>query len=567
VKTLNRTCLGLAAVLLFACCAPADAAGLLPSVRSRLQERRFERPPGIPDDAALEASGAVIGQVRYVRLNVFDPDVPEEDIPLFRLVNRIHVVTRESAVQAQLLFRPGDRYDASVLRETERRLRSNGYLADARIRPVAYADGKVDVEVLTQDTWTLKPELQFGRKGGKNSSGAGIEEQNLFGTGARLGLSYASDVDRDTRTLEYNDHNLNADHWEIDALAGDNSDGSAQSLKLDRPFYALDSRWAAGVAVRNETRIDSVYDLGRIVERFHTREREATAYAGWSSGLHDGWVTRWTAGITSDERRARDVDDATPASRLPADRRLVYPWIGVELAEDDFRETHNLDQIGRIEDLALGWSAKLRLGIATRALGSDRDAMVFDGSASKGYETIGAHTFLWSATATGRIDKGTLDDALFGIAGRYYWRQTPSRTLFVGLAVDRGVHLDVDRQLTLGGDNGLRGYPLRYRTGQGRWLLTVEERVFTDWYPFRLFAVGGAVFYDMGAVWGANLVPSTPPPDTPPRKVLRDIGIGLRLGNTRSALGNVVHVDVAHPLDGDPSIRRVQLIVEARRSF
>jgi len=49
--------------------------------------------------------------------------------------------------------------------------------------------------------------------------------------------------------------------------------------------------------------------------------------------------------------------------------------------------------------------------------------------------------------------------------------------------------------------------------------------------------------------------------------VLRDIGFGLRLGNMRSALGNVVHIDVAHPLDGDPSISRIQVIIEAKRTF
>jgi hypothetical protein len=74
------------------------------------------------------------------------------------------------------------------------------------------------------------------------------------------------------------------------------------------------------------------------------------------------------------------------------------------------------------------------------------------------------------------------------------------------------------------------------------------------------------VFFDMGGVSGSSLVPA-PPPAEPPSKVLRDIGFGLRLGNMRSALGNVVHIDVAHPLDGDPSISRIQVIIEAKRTF
>ena len=44
-------------------------------------------------------------------------------------------------------------------------------------------------------------------------------------------------------------------------------------------------------------------------------------------------------------------------------------------------------------------------------------------------------------------------------------------------------------------------------------------------------------------------------------------GVGLRLGNSRSALGNVVHVDLAVPLDGDASIKNVQFVIETKRSF
>jgi hypothetical protein len=35
----------------------------------------------------------------------------------------------------------------------------------------------------------------------------------------------------------------------------------------------------------------------------------------------------------------------------------------------------------------------------------------------------------------------------------------------------------------------------------------------------------------------------------------------------RSALGNVIHVDVAFPLDADPSISKVQFVIQAERSF
>src|SRR5215208_4965495 len=152
---MSRASRAVAAMLVAALAMPA-AADLLPSVRSRAAERQFPRPAEVPDDAALEASGAVVGEVRFRRLNVFDPTIAAEDTSLFRLANRIHVVTRESTIATQLLFGAGDRYQARPLRESERILRSNEYLRDAQIRPVAHHDGVVVIEVVTQDTWTLK---------------------------------------------------------------------------------------------------------------------------------------------------------------------------------------------------------------------------------------------------------------------------------------------------------------------------------------------------------------------------------------------------------------------------
>jgi hemolysin activation/secretion protein len=105
----------------------------------------------------------------------------------------------------------------------------------------------------------------------------------------------------------------------------------------------------------------------------------------------------------------------------------------------------------------------------------------------------------------------------------------------------------------------LRGYPLRYQAGEGRWLFTAEQRFFTNWFPFQLFNVGAAVFYDMGATWGRD------PLGSASQGLLRDFGFGLRLGNSRSALGNVLHLDVAFPLDGETN--SPQFLIETRKSF
>ncbi len=89
--------------------------------------------------------------------NIFDKNDPRENSGLYRLADKLHLRTKPSTIRAQLLFKSGDRYRAQKLAETERNLRMLIYIYDAHVVPVRYADGKVDVKVITKDVWTLSP--------------------------------------------------------------------------------------------------------------------------------------------------------------------------------------------------------------------------------------------------------------------------------------------------------------------------------------------------------------------------------------------------------------------------
>ena len=78
----------------------------------------------------------------------------------------------------------------------------------------------------------------------------------------------------------------------------------------------------------------------------------------------------------------------------------------------------------------------------------------------------------------------------------------------------------------------------------------------------KLFHLGAAAFVDVGRAWYSDIVPNEAD------EVLRDIGVGLRLGSSRSSKGTMIHLDVAFPLDGDASERRgVQWLVRTKDSF
>ena len=538
-----------------------DGTPVLPSLTSRATRLDDSRPAGVPDDAALERSGAHIGDIKFSALQLFDIGGRDQDSTMFRLGNRLHIRTREATIADQLLFKSGDLYSASAVTESARILRSTRYLRDAIIRPVAWHDGLVDLEVTTQDVWTFNPGLSFGRRGGKNTAGFELEELNFLGFGTQLGIGFKSGIDRDSRSIFYHDRQLGSTWWDLSATYSDNSDGRLAEFSLARPFYSLDTRWAGGFSVGDDLRTDSRYDLGKVIDKFETRTKSATAFYGFSNGLSGGWARRYSVGATYDDHQFDDAPGTVDTVLLPADRKLVYPWLAAEWVQDRFATARNRDQIEKIEDYALGWRLRAQLGYASSGLGSDRDAFMFEGEASTGYELSTRQSLILGVDASARVESGRLANGLLGAEARYYFRQSPRRLLFMGLAATAGSNLDVDGQVLLGGDNGLRGYPLRYQAGTGRWLFTAEQRVFTNWFPFQLFNVGGAVFYDMGRVTGRD------PLGSAPQGLLKDVGVGLRFGNSRSALGNVLHVDFAFPLDGDPSIRKMQIVVETKRRF
>ncbi len=521
-----------------------------------------EEPPGeIPGPERLEEMGARIGEIVLLKENVFDTSNPKEDKFLYRLANRWHIVTHDSVIRQQLLFTEGDRYSQRLMQESARLLRGKKFLYTAEVEPLRYEDGVVDVAVRTRDLWTLMPGFSVSRSGGENKVRVSLSESNLLGRGGDLGVSYVDDVDRESTSFTYSDENLGRSWLSLAAGIADRSDGHSANLDLIRPFYALDARWTAGLEFLDDEREDRLYELGDEVAEYSHSTDYFSVFGGWSAGLQDGWVRRWTAGFVYDSQEFGEVAEPELLSVAPADRRLVYPFIGLEILEDYYATTANRDQIGRTEDFYLGRRLTATLGYASEAIGSDRDSIIYALEASRGFGDINRKAAIVSAAASGRIDGGSVANSVYELGFRYYNQITAKRLFFMTFDGRVGHDLDLDNPIELGGDNGLRGYPLRYQAGDASLLFTVEQRYFTDWYPFRLVRVGGAVFADVGRTWGDN------PVGGPSLGWLKDIGFGLRFAPTRGGADEIVHLDLAFPLDGDPSIDDVQILLESKGSF
>jgi hemolysin activation/secretion protein len=116
----------------------------------------------------------------------------------------------------------------------------------------------------------------------------------------------------------------------------------------------------------------------------------------------------------------------------------------------------------------------------------------------------------------------------------------PRQTIAANLSATLTKEVDAPFQISLGEDEGLRGYRFKSFTGQNRLLFNVEDRIFTP-IDLRFVAVGLAGFVDAGYVWASG--------DTLEFKDFGvSVGLGLRIGLKKSQSARVVRIDFAIPL-------------------
>jgi hemolysin activation/secretion protein len=151
----------------------------------------------------------------------------------------------------------------------------------------------------------------------------------------------------------------------------------------------------------------------------------------------------------------------------------------------------------------------------------------------------------------------------------YRYQHARAWSLLVRGSAGAARHATLDQQLLLGGEFGLRGYPNRYQIGDRRFLVTVEERYYSNLYPLRMFRLGAAAFLDVGRAWYQDEAPAWLPQERHGDHfgVLANAGLGLRMESTRTRGDVILHLDVAFPLRDGPGVRSVEVTFTAKQTL
>jgi hypothetical protein len=489
-----------------------------------------------------------------------------------RVVRELHSTTGTELVRRFMILNPGEPCDELRRAESERILRAQPYLVDARV--VAYDDGEggVRLEVETRDEFSGiialaggsgSPTVRRVRVGEANLAGAGVHAMVDWYDG---GVGY-----RDGIGGRLTHYQFLGRPYQLDLRGLRRDVGGNWTLDVSHPFYTDLQRiaWSAsaggadefvetrrGGAARNALFFDRRFaDVGGIL-RVGVPGRLSLFGVSVST---ERAATLDRIAVLSDSGLVNVADPAlgyAPSARFGGQRsaRVNALW-GVRSVR--FMRVTGFDALTGAQDVRRGFQLGTMIGRTMGLLGS-RDDDVF--VASDLYLGMGgARSFgAVEMKAEGRQDNDRNEwNGLVG-SGRAAWYVVPDdRNRFVFDLQYSGVWRPrVPVQLALGArEGGARGFEGAEVAGARRLVARVEHRMVAG-RPFNLGDLGFATFADAGRVWAGD----APYGVTTPLRA--SVGVGV-LAAVPPNSRRLWRVDLAYPVTKTPGAG-LQLIVSNR---
>jgi hypothetical protein len=495
--------------------------------------------------------GKIVGFIHVVNLDVFQPS----DGRLLQWFNHFHRTSREHHVRRESLLLPGRAYDPALVDETMRSLRNRTtygtldptWSSIVAMVPVQAAEpGTVDVLIVTRDVWSLRFNSDYNYQPGYlitlNTS---LAENNFLGWRKQAAVEFKMRQGDMWLGPTYMDPNVLGTHlrltvalyqsWarKIGELAAGPPEGFSDWQRLEYPFYSLSQLWGGFVDVSYTTSVErsisgSSTTQAAVLRRFNPALGQCVTPEGPSDPnatlaaecAYRYRVGSFTTGLTRSFPRPWLIQRLTVGNEIGSVRPSFLPDFPVELRDSfaqryfrisertsglyaqydaftpRYRTYRDLDTYDLAEDNRLGPWVTLRFGRANTWLGSDADFFRYKAEAHINLEFLGGFQNLGVSWESRAYSDG-LHDQL--IKAQFY-AATPilARSFRLVASGNAGFMADnVHRaQVSVGGLEGLRGYPVNTFLGYDWYLAHLELRSLA--LSLASLRVGGIVFADAG---------------------------------------------------------------------
>ncbi len=489
-----------------------------------------------------------------------------------RRLNSLHATTRRRVIRRFLVVRVGDRCTPIGLEETERVLRAQPFLAEARV--TAYDDGAGGVRI---DVFTVD---EIGLLLGANAqSTEPYVTRVLLGEGNLAGQGIAAAVDwhyyqfyRDRYALSFIDYAAFGGPYRLSADFIRDRAGGQWDATLSYPFLTDLQRFGWVVSggsqrvfytyqnpsfpnnfdlpasdfTRNYWQVGGIVRIGE-PHRFSlfglsiSQEREAVARLPVIVG--DSGIRPDTSAVTASELTGR-------FGRPTQTGRVNILWGFRDIA---FRRVSGFDALSGDQDFRQGLQFGTFFGHSLAALGS-RGEDTFLGSAV--YAGTGTDRFLAGIQIQGEGRENNVTSGWDGILvsgrGALYWKPSVDHVFILdeeyGLALKQRIPLQLGFAQFRG---GVRGYLASQSAGGERSVTRFEEHWALP--PFRqLVQFGIAPFIDAGKLWAQD----TPFGVTTPVTVGAGVGLLIAIPPRSRRL---YRLDLAFPVTGEPHVHGIEL--------
>jgi hypothetical protein len=499
----------------------------------------------------------------FVTNDIFDL-TDKDTIFLHHWANFLHIKTKQTALlNESAFFLDKCEVNDEDLKELERHLRSEKYIRDAS---VTYNEDH-EVEVQTWDNWSLLPTVEFGRKGGKNKFAIGIQDRNLLRLGINAEIEYFTNDQRSGYKLKskfplYLKNNINAS-----IRLTSNDDGTSEAVFLEKKFVSFDTNNAYKIGFNNFNQIDTQYENGVESNQYNHKQDFITANWEW---LHQDSATdtlRFGIGYSQEKHTFLEITESSLTNKpsnvvLPADRTFNYPFVSVEYLQKDYRKLTNLNVINQIEDFNLGWNATATVGYDF-SQNETSPTVIWQSHLSKGYAVFDDAYWLIDAFFEGELysNSHVENRLLLNINTEYFHKFNDRWGAYFKNANQFSKNQFLDSPIVLGGESGVRGYPLQYKHGEHSTQFTVEARYYPHINIYKLLELGGAAFLDTGRMFGQSELSQNTSP------WMTSVGLGARFFPPHSSEARVIHVDIIKPLSSAPNVNSVEFRITTKQSF
>ncbi len=486
-------------------------------------------------------TGRTITKIDIVRKNIFDDKIASDHGSPFyyRWANSLHIMTRQSVIERELLFKVGNKLDLERIIETERNLRLGGFIGEVNIEAASDGADGVDLKVVTTDLWTTKVSVFADLAGGKYATGIDLVEQNLFGYGKTIDILGQVGNDQKGYNLLYLDNRLIGSRLALGLMATDFTYDRGFSISLGHPQYSLSVHTSyKAIFSQFDTRPRLFYKGNE-----YFRYKNKNTLSNFEGAYIFGNYTRLGVIVGYDYEKynySPNDPNSTFNYLIPPNEVISYPLIGLSGSVIQYDVERYLDGPGLPEDLTLGASLKATIGRSAKIFGATYRGY-FPKMTAQFLFKPGSRTFIGGIESISWWHRNGRNERIRHISeAAFYYKPYYNHVLVLHALTDFAWRQKSTYQVFLGGGNGLRGHSYYEFSGTKSALANIEYRFYL---PIEILTVklGAAAFFDIGNVWRSDQHIKL-------GDLKSDVGVGLRFGLTRSSTSRVVNLDIARAL-------------------